>query len=315
MSTGEMLVTFSDFSPLHQRPEDIYLLGASADGKKPGVIPEMSSSFSHALAEQPTVRNLGGLIRAVGPAKELQLNIGAVQAKLGTSDSVLDIARGWSTRTDLLSPVERSYMDAALPFLPPENEAASTQKRTIAVATGGIRNWMVRRATVISGLARSRDIDRVLLAAGNREMQLEEGPDVVAGMTEADYMEAVVSPQLGKIGLRTEVLRVESGAGDDVMRATARAIDEKVDDLAVARIVLASNAGAWVQNAGQLRRAMLGERAGFDYDGTGLFVAADGFKLGATGNEPRTTHQNPFTALGVIARGVQELARHIPVQH
>ncbi len=258
-----------------------------------GVVPEMARAFDVELATYPRADQLGELIAAVGPAKELQENIGRIQETLGTDNDAVGIAQDWVERSGLLLPVSRSYMNAK-----PE---AGLQNFDLAVVTGGVRNWMMRRASrLVPELDR---VDEVLLVAGNRAMKTTEGPDVEEGMTEADYMGSVVRGLLADSGVEVELVRVDSGIGDEVMDAAAEHID------ASQSVLISSNAGAWVQNAGQLRRAVRSLHRGFDEDGSQLFVVSDSFPLG-TGSEPTSTHQNPFTALGQIARNAQELVRH-----
>lgn len=281
MSTEESL-TFANFRP---GVDSVYDIGG-------GVIREMADAFGHILGDGPKVDTLGQLITAVGPLKTLQDNIGHVQEVLGTENDASNMVRNWVTRTGLLTPVERSFMTAEVPTDVPE----------LVVITGGVRNWMVRRADVARGL---EPIGRILLVGGNRVMSAAEGPDVAPGMTEADYLERVVAPTFEN----ATVASVESREASGVMAAAAQAITAS----GIRNVTVASNAGAWVQNAGQLRRALRGPAfaygPGYDADGTELFVVSDGFPLG-TGDEPTATHQNPLTALGIIARNAQELTRH-----
>lgn len=269
-----------------------------------GVLHEMANVTGHELAPAPDVDNLGGLISAIGPAKELQANISHVQEILGTDQDAIEIARDWVTRTGLLTPVER--------FFPSNPYKAGDCELGIAVVTGGVRNWMARRAIRLAQLSGGADpLETTFLVAGNRVMKPAEGADVREGMTEADYMEAVIQPQLSNIGLDSEVIRVDSGVGDDVMRAAAVAVSGRYDLHDPSKgVFLVSNAGAWVQNSGQFRRALRQITPNFDARSSQLAVASDSFKLGETGAEPTSTHQNPFTALGQIARNAQELARH-----
>ncbi|MCA9331341.1 hypothetical protein KC968_00195 [Candidatus Saccharibacteria bacterium] len=279
---AEQLITFEKFNP---STDSVYSIGD-------GVISEMSEAFGHDLTIVPDVDNIGQLIGAVGPAKELQENIGLVQEKLGTSRNSVEIATDWVDRSGLLLPVARSYMDVEID--------ADEYNFDTAVITGGVRNWMMRRAERL--MPELDRVGRVALVAGNRLMKTTEGSDVQEGMTEADFMESVVGGLLSQAGVEVEVVHVDSGVGDEVMNAVAKHID------ASDSILIASNAGAWVQNAGQLRRAVRSLHQGFDDDCSQLYVVSDSFPLG-TGEEPTTTHQNPFTALGQIARNAQELVR------
>lgn len=288
---------FREFNIETNTINDIYQIGNDATHE--GVIPEIAAAFSYDLTKQPSTENLGGLIAAVGPAKELQSNIGLVQSVLGTDESAVDIARGWSNRSGLLLPVEQSYKTG-------ENIDGNI---AAAVVTGGVRNWMIRRIERLSQLTKSREVNQVLLVAGNREMKPSEGADVEEGMTEADYMRTIIAQKLASLGIAARFVAVESGVGDNVM---SRGVDElkKIID-PNDRVAVVSNAGAWVQNAGQFRRALVhpdGFGPDFDQNGEQLIVVSDEFPLG-TGVEPAATHQNPFSAIGQIVRNAQELAR------
>jgi hypothetical protein len=291
-------LTFENFDLSSDGLGSIYEIGADEDHPT-GVIPEMASVFGHELSATPDETNLGELIKSVGPAKELQNNIALVRDILGTDQDAVSIARSWSERSGLLTPVERSYFTAE-----------QLEGRVgLAVITGGVRNWMARRAQRLETLVHERGVDSVLLVAGNREMKATEGPDVEEGMSEADYMENIVARKISGLGIANNLIRVDSGVGDQVMEAGVVQTFELVSDES-ARIAVVSNAGAWVQNVGQFRRAAI-NKAGrqFDERGDQIFAVSDGFPLG-TGEEPTATHQNPFTALGQIARNAQELVRH-----
>lgn len=281
MSTEESL-TFANFRP---GVDNVYDIGG-------GVIREMADAFGHVLEHKPNVGTLGQLITAVGPLKTLQDNIGHVQEVLRNEVDPIKTARNWVTRTGLLTPVERSFMTAEVLTDVPE----------LVVVTGGVRNWMARRADVARRL---EPTNGVLLVGGNRIMSAAEGSDVTPGMTEADYLERVVAPTFENVTIAS----VESREASGVMAAAAHAI--KISG--AHKVTVASNAGAWVQNAGQVRYALRGNTFSYDQkydaDGTELFVVSDGFPLG-TGDEPTATHQNPLTALGIIARNAQELTRH-----
>jgi hypothetical protein len=289
---------FENYDLSSERSDAIYEIGAD-ETHPTGVIPEMAAAFGHELSATPDETNLGELINRVGPAKELQNNIGLVQEILGTDEDAVSIARSWSERSGLLTPVERSYFTAE----------RLEGRVALAVITGGVRNWMARREQRLEALVHEREVDSVLLVAGNRTMKALEGPDVEEGMSEADYMERVVARQVSELGIAYNLSRVDSGIGDQVMETgVAQALDLVSAESALIAVV--SNAGAWVQNVGQFRRAAI-NKAGqrFDERGDQIVAVSDSFPLG-TGEEPTATHQNPFTALGQIARNAQELVRH-----
>ncbi len=71
---------------------------------------------------------------------------------------------------------------------------------------------------------------------------------------------------------------------------------------------MATNAGNWLQNSGQMLRSLVAHDSG-RIELPATYVISDAFELG-TGTEPAATHQNPFTALGQIVRNAQEIVRH-----
>ena len=292
-------ITFANFAPDSHRPLALYAIGATPDAPM-GVAAEMTYYFGHTLTAEPNVDNLGELIRAVGPAKELQDNAALVRAGLGTEADAVAIARGWSERSGLLVPVQREYATGR-PF-----EAGDGVE--VAVVSGGDRDWMARSTNRLLELAETTEIGEVLLIAGSRTMNLQEGPDVFSDQTEYDYMAEVVAPRVGRAGLEYEIVGADSERSDEVMRTTATWLG-RMTNLALARIAVISNAGAWPQNTGQLGRALKEQKPQFDATGLQLIAVSDGFRLG-TGAEPTSTHQNPFTAAGLIARDLQEFARH-----
>jgi hypothetical protein len=287
----EMEVTFANFSPARQGLEGIYQIGATT-GYPDGVAREIAVAFNYTLAEQPDVQNLGGLIREVGPAKTLQDNISRVQERLGTSVGAVEVAQDWAERSGLLVPMSRMYMTA-------ENFSES-EAIDLAVVTSGVRNWMERRADQV----KDRIPHRVLLAGGSRVMNPSEGPGVEAGMTEADYMRDVIAPRLGRQSIEQEVLAVDSEIGNEVMAAVAVRAGELVD-LRHDRVALISNAPAGPQNGGQFLRAVQ-EVAGSDVD---IAIISDGFPIG-DGTQPAATHQNPFSAVGQLARNLRGFTEH-----
>ncbi|HUD81228.1 MAG TPA: hypothetical protein VMR08_01180 [Patescibacteria group bacterium] len=287
-------LTFENFSPVGHGLDNIYQIGVN-DEHPSGVGQEMAAAFNYDLTPRPDVDNLGGLISEVGRNKELQKNIAVAQSVLGPE--AVTTARDWAERSGLLLPVERIFTTA---------EQADGDI-DLAIITGGVRNWMARRANRLAELIPLRRVGGVLLAAGNRIMSPVEGPDVEEGMTEADYMSTVIAPKLGELGIRAELLRVETGVGDEVMSRVAIKSYDLVNSSA--HIAVVSNAGNWVQNAGQYLRAVKKAHPEFDTQNDQLEAVSDSFPLG-TGVEPAASHQNPLSAIGQIARNLQEFARH-----
>lgn len=289
MFVSKAEVNFANFNPAEH---SVYEIGGD-------VIPQIAEVFGHNLTTEPDEDNLGQLIGAVGPKKELQENIDKAVGRIGDSDDATELARSWVEKSGLLLPVERSFTDPDLD-MPIGFESV--------IITGGVANWMHRRAEKINDYVDSSRVmfEGVTLVAGFRPMKEAERADVIDGYTEADYMEEVIAKKLVSSGIAVKnVINVDSQVGDDVAEAAVEYGMTKDTK----NVLVVSNAGAWVQNAGQIGRAMkrrlqLHENIADDQ----LFVVSDGFPLG-TGEEPTSTHQNPFSALGQIARNAQELVR------
>ncbi len=300
-------LTFVDFAVGY---DDVYAIGftANPDGttRNQGVLKEMANAFDYPLTPEPDAENLNGLRRIVGRHKTLQDNIGQVQDALGTNDDAAGIAREWITRSALLGRVERSYLGPMIQV---------PSSIDVAIITGGVRNWMNRRAGELERFAQSHPVGGIVLSGDNtRVMREDEGTDVLPGMTEATYMEEVLEPRLGRLGVRTTVMKVnprpDYAAGDEVALAAAKAATEGLPaGLEEARLLVVTNAGAWPMDGGQVRRAARSLQPRFDATGQQLFTVTDAFKLGVTGKEPKATHQNPLTALGMIPRNVLEFVR------
>lgn len=306
------VLTFASYRPDRDGLEGIYEIGATEE-RPEGVLHEISATFGHELTPTPDAENIGELINAVFRDKELQKNIGRAQEVLGTDDNAVAIARGWVERSGLLIPVERTYITAAdIPEEAAEEyETSGRPYFKVAAMSGGVRNWMMRRIDRLEELHRTVGIGSVLLAAGHRPMSTGEGPDVEEGMVEYNYMEQVIMPRVQQLGLWAVLAPAETRNGDEVMAEGAHVlVNEQMMDFTADRLAVVSNAGAWVQNGGQIRRAVRSViRPDFDNHGNQLFAVSDEFPLG-TGTEPTATHQNPFSALGQIARNAQELVRH-----
>lgn len=292
-------LTFRDYRPDLNDKEAIYSIGRSSEHPV-GVAHEIAAAFEYELGVTPSAENLGGLIEKTGKAKELQQNIPQVQEVLGTSEDAIAITRGWAERSGLLLPVEQSYF----------KHEYRDEPFDLGIITGGVRNWISRRADRLIELNEKIGVSQVLLAAGNRPMATSEGPDVEEGMTETNYMELVIGERLAGAGIDTSFVGVSSGSGDEIMKVAAKEASYLVEPK-LGHIAVISNAGAWVQNVGQFRRALIELVPSFDLEVSQLFAISDTIPLG-TGSESTATHQNPFTAVAIIARGLQELVRQKP---
>lgn len=260
-SASPEILTFANFAP---KEDSVYEIGND-------VLPQMAELFGHRLTDDPNVDNLGKLIALIGPAKELQQNIALVQQRIGANEDAVDLARSWVERSGLLTPVERSFLNP--------NEEVPRDKPVIGIITGGVRNWMQRRADLAIKLAKAGVVfDKIILVTGNREMSQSEGQDVANRMTEAEYMNLILAQKIhGRASEVVQTLAVDSGDGNDVATRVASAVDEYDNESLVI-----SNAGVWAQNAGQISRGFrdeLGVPVQKD-----VHVVSDEFPLGTLKN-------------------------------
>ena len=275
------LIPFNSFDINRHRIEQI----AGIDGP---IVDELAKVFG---VEKPEngwdVASLGELISIVGPAKTLQDNIPAMEEILPGVDGKR-FAIEWVKQSGLLEPAFRNYEnpDRLVPHL-----------FETAVITGGVRNWMMRRAKVlIETLQNGTEILEVNLVAGMREMRTAEGSDVLEGDTEASYMERVIKPLIeSSTNVTVDLSTPETTSGNEISAEVAK-ITKGAES-----VLVACNAGNWIQNAGQIRRAM-------DEDKNKVFVVSDTFPV-AENDEPPAEAQNPLTAVGIIGRNLQELKR------
>lgn len=300
------ILQFKDFNV---GADNVLDIGAIPEGAgepaRPGIIPEMRTAFGYEGDD------LGGLIKKVAPSKKLQENIdhatvtlgdSAVREKIGYEDEGgIEVARAWGNRSGLQDEVFRPLMQPAGEI--PKEFAA-------VVVTDGVVNWMNRMAEVAKQATEGRKIPLALLVSGGREIGEGEHPDVKGGTPSIDYMSDTLAPGLADSFDRIEVIETGSEEGQSVMqRGVEYLADEEGIELEQARLIIASVAGNWMQKGSQLRAAVKELSGGFDEDASHrqLWVASDSFPLGETGEEPKATHQNPYSAIGNILRGAKLL--------
>ncbi len=286
----------------------------------PGVAEDIKTAFGYEGDD------LGGLIGHVAPHRELQLNIDfakatlsdpAVQARLGQEGrTAAEIARSWSERSGLQTEVFRPFMSPA--DGPVERfEAAEIPER--------VPNWLERMGDTAIKLGRQYPIGILALASSDREIGPDEKPGVAEGTPSESYMEQTLLPRLEAGRTReeaeagddsgrpvfgsVEMIKTGEKAGDAVMAGAAAALAERGIDLATAKIVVFSVAGNWMQTGVQARQGLQTVYPDFDRDPADrqLWVKSDTFPIGLTGDEPKTTHQNPFSAIGNVLRGIKLL--------
>ena len=286
----------ADFSNYELGPGlDVYRL---ADG----LLPVVAAAADFDLTKTPTAENLGALVGKVGPDKELQKNIGVVRDALGpeAKEQIAD----WIESSGILFPVERGFVDnIALP-----------EKTDAIVWSGGVANWMLRRAAFTQRFD-PENVGRVFLPLGNRKMkpgehQLVKTYEKQRGKlpTEYEFARTYVLGGLMVAGFepKPKILPVGENDGDKILDA----LFEREPDLLDGTITVVSNAPNAIQAAGQLRLAAVRADVSFDMRGDQLFMASDSIPLARQG-ESAKTHQNPETALGQLVRNALFLQKNI----
>lgn len=322
--------------------DSIYAIGAQVgvpgDLVAGGTLEQMSQAFGHELSTKPTVANMQMLTGRVGSAAELQRNEAAVQERLGTDQSGIELAVGWVGISGLLTPVVRSYMQGAevsIPTLTQDDadaraeingaineqlEALRLTKEDGVIVTDGVLGWILRKAKLAERV-RQTGAGAIVVAANERPMNpneadglpLEEDESIQPGMTSADYVERNLVPRLTTT--KDSFARVPNSpdnkpaSGSAVAQAAAQLIARQVD-LTSARIVVPATAGLWPQVGGQIRRALREIEPNFDADGRQLIVVSDPYPVDRVGGQHKSRFQNPYTALGLIPRAGQEFLQH-----
>jgi hypothetical protein len=306
--------TFHDYDlrELAQSPLGVYELSGR-------LIPEMAAAFEFDLPHVPTEEALQKFIGAIGPAKTLQDNIQRVQSILGSDSSALDLAASWVDSSQLLLPVERSFSDPNVGL--PEHKSLGT-----TLFNTGVARWTIRRAQTLLALrSQGYDLGQTLVFAGNRRMEITEHEEVAnlmgildvqddpdegkSRITEAMFGKHFVVPLLSHAGIRVDLVAVNSRDGDEIFTQGIRANS----DILGGGITVIGNAPATIQVAGQLRENARKFSKGYNNNGTipSLYMVGDSLPLARTLEQTKSpsTHQNPYTALGQIARSALYLHR------
>lgn len=292
--------------------DSVYEIGVVPGGQfsRSGVVEEIKTAFGY------EGDNLGDLIGQVAPNKDLQANIAFARETLSDPDvkesigyldkTAIEIARAWGERSGLQEKVYRPLMEPAA-YNPGYYAAAVVPDRVV--------NWMDRMATILEEVGKRADIPMVVLVSGGREIGDGEHPDVKGGTPSIEYMSEILEPRLKAVGsfAAVETIGIEQEAGQSVIERAASYLAEKGFDASVHRLLVPAVAGNWMQTGAQARQGFKVLREDFDEDHENLpysrqlWVASDSFPLGETGEEPKSTHQNPFSAIGNILRGAKLL--------
>ncbi len=256
--------------------------------------------FSRPVAINPSTEELSDLIGLVGKQKELQKNIPNVEGHLGADISALHKAAYWTDRSGVLLPLSRSFVD-------PDRKLPN--KIDAVVITGGVARWMLRRLFQVETVVSQRfdRINRVHLMTGNREMKDTEHEMVaeLSGamgrqLTESDFARKILVPRLTRLGLRVGLTAVASASGDEVF---GEGISQNPRILE-GNITVIGNAPSATMTTGQFYLNAHEHDPSFNSNGDQLFMLSDSYPLATTEQEAKipATFQNPYTALGQIAR-------------
>ncbi|HLB66800.1 MAG TPA: hypothetical protein VJJ78_04395 [Candidatus Saccharimonadales bacterium] len=266
-----------------------------------GLLPEMANAMGYELGGFPDSGILSGFINHIGPAKTLQDNIGLVQERLATQVDAVTIASDWAERSGSLWQLARTFRGS---FSRPNKSLPKSIDS--AVFNTAVGRWQERRAQKIMDLEeQGTKVARIAIMAGNRTMNEVEHPMVATlarqdGVlpTEARFATAFIAEMLKtNMSVPVFVFPSDSSVGDDIFLEGIRQRERILDD----SILAVGNAPSALQVAGQFRKAARTIAPEFDDHGYQLFMSGDSIPVARQGEGPET-HQNPFTALGQIAR-------------
>jgi len=305
-------VTFANFNMTQGNVHDI--------GKGPEY--ERSVAGDIALAFGGSEEQLGDLIGAVAPHKDLQENIAfaqetlsnpKVQEKLGYEPGTNphQIGHDWAIRSGLQTAVFR-------PFMEPQNGGAAEHLVfDAAVIPDRVARWMKRMGDVAvdASLEENTDITELLIIPTETRITKKESI-LYAGRTRHDYAAREVVPDTGKRGTfgivsLCRALPAEV-KGRAVMVEAADLMDAR-HDLAnpMTKILLPTAAGNWIQTGAQAREAFQGYAGSFDDDPDNrqLWVRSDVFETDPTGTKPPIEAQNSLSAIGNFLRSISYIKK------
>jgi hypothetical protein len=305
-----------DLREIQERPMALYELGD-------GLLPEMAQVTGFDLAAEPDKQNLYEFAGHIGKEKTLQDNIPRMRELLSGVDSPTTVAADWVERSGVLEPVRRSFV---------RPEATFPETFGIAAITGNVANWTLRRLAMLERFAPGA-IEGVVLAGGSRVMKSDEhvlvdevrdramgeydssmgdSEDPVGDSyelaqgkpTEYDFLKHYVHRRLLIAGFDARRIRTVMATSDN----GDKVLDDMFEEGRIGNntILVPVNAPNSVQAAGQLRQAARRYMPGFDDDGDKIFMVSDSYPLARKGQH-KSTHQDPFSALGQIARNAQQL--------
>jgi len=124
--------------------------------------------------------------------------------------------------------------------------------------------------------------------------------------TEAEFAQEYIERWLSYIGFNVQVLSLDSNDLDVIHQSLFDPHTNLLDDT----VLVVGNAPSAVFTAGHLRWVARSLDSKFDAGGDQLFMMGDTIPLALAGEGP-ATHQNPFSALGSVARNYLSLRRAI----
>lgn len=294
-----------------------------------GAVPDESGKLGRGVGEDMKLafgykgNDYGDLLGVMAPHRELQKDIAfiketlsdpEVQARIGEEGkTAIEIARSWAERTRLQAQLFRPVME---PLEGDVEQQLADLHFDVAVIPDRVPNWLERMGDLAITIGRTHPIDLLAMPSSDREIGPDEKPGVAEGTKAESYMEQTLQPRLEQGRTRAEIAAGETDpakvfgsveidktgekAGDDVMKKGAAKLALRGVDLETATILVLAVAGNAMQSGAQTRNGLQSVYPDFDRNPQKrqLWVAADGFPLGETGEEPKHTHQNPFSAAG-----------------
>lgn len=268
------------------------------------LIPEMAETLRYDITGRPVQETLGDFIGQFGPDKEYQKNISLVKDRVS-----VDQAADWVERSGALVPVARAFRDnTPLP-----------ERFGVAVMTGGIANWILRRTAVLEQVDPTT-VSRVWMVPSNRKMddgehQLVKSHRERFGLygvetTEAAFMKHFISKRLGDVWFNYRIHDAHGMTkGSNVLDHWATFLATVDNAVRITTFLVPTNAPASIQTAVTVREALQKIDPTFDTAATPqLFMMGDSIPVARHG-EHKSTHQDPHSAIGQLLRNARYLDR------
>ena len=299
-------LTFANFDMAQGNVLDI---GKDAEHPQ-GVLADVATAFGG------SEENLGDLLTAVAPHRDLQQNIDFAPAplrdpevpeKLGYEPGANphQIGHDWAVRSGLQAPVFRPFMEP--------REGAISVSFDAAIIPDRVVRWMKRMTDVAvqTNQEKGHNVNELLIVPTDRVITEKES-DQHAGLTRHDFAASELVKLASKSGEFSLVsitppqpARVK---GADIMEEAAYLLDHfySLEDPNT-KILLPTVAGNWVQTGAQAREAFRDYASNFDADPKNrqLWVRSDRFDTDPTGTLPPSEAQNSLSAIGNILRGIK----------